>query len=442
MKLSRGSFIRKAALAGSALIFSKGGRLYAQNSPQGTAPPPLSAKILANTAIILGGGLAGLYSAYLLKKKGVRVRIVEASPRLGGRVLSFTDPTNGYTGDLGGEWIGENQSIIRSLAQELDLKLASPNWNQIRALWDSNRLSEKSRTNLEKLVSLQSKIPPNQIEGLDKISLYRYLRYQGFSEGELEDMDRVVKAFYGESSRNLSSHFLLEAIDSKKSFFQNLVRFETGAESLVKKLAQNLTPDEIITSDPAVRVSQTPGGIQIELASGMVLRSKHLICTLPTYAVSDIQWNPGLPREKIFALLRIGYGRIRKELVHCDLAPISPQEGSGIVDWVFPTGTSLVSTISAEGRATALDRSTSDVSRELLTRSIQTYQPSAVSSLSVERNGFGKGSVSLYTPGSYGLKEILESSWEQVHFAGEHLGEVPGTMEAALSSAVRAVRKI
>ncbi|MCC5815960.1 MAG: FAD-dependent oxidoreductase [Leptospira sp.] len=439
MNLTRKQFLKKVGIAASIPYFAgKFSLLEAQESTKKT----LSARILANTAIVLGGGLSGMYAAHLLKKKGIRVRVIEGSSRLGGRILSFQDPSSGTIADLGGEFIGEKQSIIRSLAREFGINLVSPEWNGISALWDETRLSEKSRQSLEKLVALQSKLPPEQIEGLDRISFYRYLRYQGFSEGELEDLDRVIKCFYGDSSRNISSHYLLASIDSNKSYFQKLYKIEGGAEKLIHKLKESLEEDEIVLSDPAVKVSTSSAGVQVELASGVILRSKHLICTLPTYAVSDIQWSPGLPREKIFALLRVGYGKIQKELIQTENPPLSPQEGNGIVDWVFPTGGKYVTTLSSGGRATSLNRSPSETTRELLMRSIFPYEPKTVSSLGIKREGFGKGAVSLYTPSTYGLKEILASSVGNIHFAGEHLADVPGTMEAALSSAFRAVTRI
>lgn len=439
MNISRKEFIKKAGIAASIPVIMNANKgLTAEESVKKT----LSSRILANTAIVLGGGLSGLYSAHLLKKKGLRVRVVEGSSRLGGRVMSFQDPASGTVVDLGGEFIGEKQSIIRSLAREFGINLIQPSWNGIETLWDANRLSEKSRQSLEKLVTLQSKLPKEQIEGLDRISFYRYLRYQGFSEGELEDLDRVVKCFYGDSSRNISSHFLLESIDSYKSYFQKLYKIEGGAETLITKLKESLGEDEIVLSDPATKVSASSAGVQVELASGVILRAKHLICTLPTYAVSDIQWSPGLPREKIFALLRVGYGQIQKELIQTENPPISPQEGNGIVDWVFPSGGKFVTTISTGGRATSLNRSPSETTRELLMRSIFPFEPTTVSSLGVKREGFGKGAVSLYTPSTFGLKDILASSVGNIHFAGEHLADIPGTMEAALSSAFRAVTRI
>ena len=42
--------------------------------------------------IIIGGGLTGLTLAYLLKQKQVAVKIIEARPRIGGRILTLYEP--------------------------------------------------------------------------------------------------------------------------------------------------------------------------------------------------------------------------------------------------------------------------------------------------------------------------------------------------------------
>ncbi|WP_201624572.1 flavin monoamine oxidase family protein [Psychrobacter immobilis] len=80
---------------------------------------------------IIGGGLSGLYAAYLLEKKGVDYVLLEARPTLGGRIVTaratdpntaqITDSTSGF--DLGPSWFWpEYQQQLARLIDELQLE--------------------------------------------------------------------------------------------------------------------------------------------------------------------------------------------------------------------------------------------------------------------------------------------------------------------------------
>lgn len=66
--------------------------------------------------IIIGGGLSGLYAAWLLEKK-YNVLILEARDRVGGRALSIDSH------DLGPSWVWPHQHHILSLIKELGLQI-------------------------------------------------------------------------------------------------------------------------------------------------------------------------------------------------------------------------------------------------------------------------------------------------------------------------------
>lgn len=438
MIVNRKKFIKTIGLATLAALSVRSKNLFGQTSNSSSSTNSNK----SNSVLILGGGLSGLYAANLLKKKGVQIQLVEASPRLGGRIMSIQNPKDQSMFDLGGEWIGDFHSLTRKLVANLGLTLVRPNWTSGPTLWDMNKLSLKSKENLEKLIEYQSKIPSNQIEGLDKISLFRYLRYQGFSDMELDELDLVVKTFYGESSKNISSYALLSSLESKKSLFQNFYKVEGGAYQIISKLANILNSNDIILSDKAVLVRQTKDGVEVTLESGLTLKAKELICTLPAQAVSQIKFEPGLPREKIYGLLRLGYGKIHKEIIELEKPILSPEKGEGIIDWILPSNNSYATITISEGRAIALENSNSLIAEGLLTKSMGAKMVTSFLSLGQSRDGFGNGAVSIYNPSTYGIKEELSSSFGPIHFAGEHIGEVSGTMEAAISSAILAVRKI
>jgi monoamine oxidase len=75
------------------------------------------------TVVVVGAGLAGLTCAHRLADAGVSVVVLEARDRIGGRTFSPT-LSNGEVCELGGEWIGDDQTAIRSLVAELGIELA------------------------------------------------------------------------------------------------------------------------------------------------------------------------------------------------------------------------------------------------------------------------------------------------------------------------------
>jgi monoamine oxidase len=75
----------------------------------------------SESIIIIGGGLSGLTLAYLLAKKNVTATVLEASPRLGGRIQT----AKGVLGtplELGATWFSDMHPNLLSLIAELGLQ--------------------------------------------------------------------------------------------------------------------------------------------------------------------------------------------------------------------------------------------------------------------------------------------------------------------------------
>ena len=71
--------------------------------------------------IIIGGGLSGLTLAYLLQKKNISTTILEASPRLGGRIQTVKGRL-GTPLELGATWFADKHRNFSALVKELELK--------------------------------------------------------------------------------------------------------------------------------------------------------------------------------------------------------------------------------------------------------------------------------------------------------------------------------
>src|SRR5437016_157107 len=71
--------------------------------------------------LVLGAGAAGLAAARDLSHAGLRVTVIEARPRIGGRVLTVHDPRSPVPIELGAEFIHGEAAETLSLAQAAGL---------------------------------------------------------------------------------------------------------------------------------------------------------------------------------------------------------------------------------------------------------------------------------------------------------------------------------
>ncbi|MEM6517573.1 MAG: NAD(P)/FAD-dependent oxidoreductase [Bacteroidota bacterium] len=71
--------------------------------------------------LIVGGGLSGLTLAYLLSKRNIQAKIIEASPRLGGRIQTINGTLETPL-ELGATWFSDMHQNLCTLIDELGLK--------------------------------------------------------------------------------------------------------------------------------------------------------------------------------------------------------------------------------------------------------------------------------------------------------------------------------
>src|SRR4051794_16704648 len=85
--------------------------------------------------IIIGAGAAGLAAARELSHDGLRILILEARGRIGGRLYSIRDPLEDYPIELGGEFIHGRPEEIFSILGEAGLEAREVGGS----LWTANR---------------------------------------------------------------------------------------------------------------------------------------------------------------------------------------------------------------------------------------------------------------------------------------------------------------
>lgn len=71
--------------------------------------------------IVIGGGLSGLVTAYLLKKQGKNVFVLEAANSFGGRIKTIKN--GNFPFELGATWVFSNNFNLRRLISELNVNM-------------------------------------------------------------------------------------------------------------------------------------------------------------------------------------------------------------------------------------------------------------------------------------------------------------------------------
>jgi monoamine oxidase len=113
---------------------------------------PVAQAATAPRIVVVGGGLAGLTSAYRLKQAGYVPQVYEASDRTGGRCWSIRSFADGQIAEHGGELIDTGHQALRQLVQELglttdDLLAGEPNGTEDFYLFDGRSYSFDDATN-------------------------------------------------------------------------------------------------------------------------------------------------------------------------------------------------------------------------------------------------------------------------------------------------------
>src|SRR5215213_4634636 len=74
--------------------------------------------------VVVGAGLAGLAAAVTLARAGVEVRVLEAEPRVGGRVLTVREPfADGLYAEAGGEFVDGGHQVLHDFLQAYRLEI-------------------------------------------------------------------------------------------------------------------------------------------------------------------------------------------------------------------------------------------------------------------------------------------------------------------------------
>ncbi len=415
--------------------------------------------------IIIGAGFSGLAAAYQLKKRKIDFVILEARNRISGRVFSHTiDEAENLVVELGGEWVGESHERVIALCKEFGLELFN---NQMSTHliyrgkyskdgeWD---YSPDWKKKFGKLLDNYHHLTQSQKLELDRMDWWRYLVNNGCDGRDLDIRELLDSTDFGESIRNISAFAALAEYAESSPHNEMDMKIRGGNSMLAKKFAEKIGDNKIKLQHSVARIVQKDK-VTVYCANGEKFEGDKIICTVPTFALQKIKWEPGLPKEKMVAMNALQYARINKNIFLFDERFWKDESFDMVTDTpvhYFYHGTknqpgtkgALVG-YSIGDKADVISKQDEAFRSALVQQCVQPGFPGIQNKIIKQVNyywgedEFSKGSYAVYGKGQwFGIQPILRRSFLHTHFAGEHLADWQGFMEGAIETGETAAGKI
>ena len=471
-KINRRDFGLK--LSQSALALALMGR----SSQLLAATPKNSSK--SSSVLVLGAGLSGLYSAWLLEKRGLQVTLLEARGRVGGRVHTLDDLPG--KPESGGQGFNEQYQRLLKLTESLNLStkprqnyaqqqlfsvnqelILSENWGSSSA----NGLSETEKSIIPLALISHYLRATNPFTGsidwtlpeyhhLD-ISLAQYLRNQGASEEALRLMN--IYPFAMNDLNSASALWGLRNDQRAQNRGSNAMSVKGGNSGLPQALASSLS-SPILLNKVIEEIKSTDDDIKVYCTDGSSYQADFAICTIPFSVLRSITIDPPLEAEQKEAVAQIPYTKVTQVYLSVN-RPFWQEDNYPIRMWtdsllelMFPIEDDLgkVKTLAiwANGEnAARLDALSSRELEDTIKERLKQIRPSTAGSVEISRvitwgsDPFAQGAYHYYAPGQVAaFQSKMSQPWGRIHFAGEHTAISDPGMESALASAERVVQEI
>lgn len=313
--------------------------------------------VVETDVAIVGAGLAGLVAARRLAKAGVAPFVVEARPRVGGRLLN-EDLGNGKVVEVGGQWIGPKQRRLAALAADLGVG-TFPTYNEGRHLMEvqgrrtsysgaitdarlglvrelAKVISPIAMADLERaralLDRMARRVPLNEpwraprAADWDSQTFASWIRRNTCTAAARDLFELATEAVWAAEPGDLSLLHVLFYIHSGGGF-NSLVgtgggaqqdRFHGGSQRIALLLAAELGQERLRLKTPVRRIAQGSDAVVVYAHAPddgeLMLRARRAIIAVPPTLAGRIAYDPPMPALRDQLTQRMPQGAVIKTM--------------------------------------------------------------------------------------------------------------------------------
>lgn len=438
--------------------------------------------------IIIGAGLAGLSAAHEFKKAGIDAIVLEARNRVGGRVFSMRDFSNGLVAEGGGEFIDEHHTRMHQLAKEFNLTLSKVgSWQGANGDWaayenkagfvsDSNVWGINLEFEYQKIWGAVADLGKEVLEPhhptramnakkLDEQSTLQWLDAQQFHSLARKMFITHIRSEYTCEPENFS---LLDLARNSSMYYANAAKFPVTYRVMG---GNDLIPQAIAKTLADVRLNAVVTSIkflesQVEVNykqndSFQTLVSDFVILALPLTAAQQINFNDSLPLAHKKMIHEVSYGAVTKVLIEYRKRFWLEKGWSGRLFTDLPIGLTWDATSHLENEHGIITAYTGGKPAEILSDLSDAERTKTAidviekifpnSSNLIEQTKTIAWRNEPFTRASYmalAPNQVMEH-WQtlftpagRLYFAGEHATPIQGYMEGAVESGQRVAKEI
>lgn len=445
---------------------------------------------------IVGAGLAGLNAAMILQDLGMKVVVLEANSRAGGRCL--TKDAWHLHPDLGGVQIGNAYARFLDVARRLNVRLGpGSHLNAPYSFVFGDTLvaaKEWVASPLNRTVGPERSIPPHALGGfyveqrtpfktLDgwmdpeaaqyDVSVAQWLAKQGASPAAfdiigksqgsvgLENMS-VLRMMQEATRAVVEAQSEMERLRGRDQFERAALTSQHvvgGTSRFVEAIVASLK-GSVRLNHEVKAIDLKRDGCELRLADGSRIQATRTLAAVPFTVLRKLRITPSLQGDQADAVARMPYGnqsqvwlRVKRPYWEADGIEASMWSDGMftlIRQQIESDGTrELMSVLAFGANSRRLDRMPPAERGRLAIETIERIRPSTrgvfefVGAHSWETEPFSGGCSHQYVPGRVVTwSHEMGKPYHGLHFAGEHLRRFEVGMESAMESGERAAREI